>query len=367
MVYVSPNKENLEKENIKFGIFSQVLTVILLITLVPLSGLFLMTRDRQESLVENLENDFQSDSELIAARVDSWVDTNILALRQNASVNGMISMDPKAQIPILEASLQTYDWSYLYLTLDINGNNIARSDGGQPKNYKDRAYFLDVVQNNQLVGQQVLISRTNGLPALCLSVPIRQTIQLRGVLVGCATLSEISDTVVNTRIGRTGFAFLVDDAGRLIAHGNRQRMATEALEDFSAHPALAADTVEKQIFYEDDGRAVTAYVQPVSLGWKLVIQQDADEAFIVVKQTRKEAILLVVLTFTSTIVLAYLFAQRLSAPIKSLTQIADDVSRGQLDATIQGIDRSDEIGALARAVKRLAASVKVAFEVLKNK
>ncbi|MEO1181174.1 MAG: hypothetical protein AAFX51_10055, partial [Cyanobacteria bacterium J06636_28] len=185
MVYVSPSKENLEKENVKFGIFSQVLTVILLITFVPLSGLFFMTRDRQESLVENLENDFQSDSELIAARVDSWVDTNILALRQNASVNGMISMDPKAQIPILEASLRTYDWSYLYLTLDINGNNIARSDGGQPKNYKDRAYFLDVAENNQPVGQQVLISRTNGLPALCLSVPIRQAIQLRGVLVGC--------------------------------------------------------------------------------------------------------------------------------------------------------------------------------------
>ena len=367
MTYVAPSQKKNGKEKIRFGIFSQVLTVILTITLIPVSGLFFTIRDRQQSQLDSLEDTFENNSDLISSVVDNWVNTNILALRQNAATSGVISMNAASQLPILKASEEVYDWSYVYFSLDMNGNSIARSDGQKLQSFKDRAYFLDVAENRATVGQQVLISRTYNVPALCLSVPIRQTIQPKGVLVSCSTLSEISEAVVNAKIGRTGFAFLVDDVGRLIAHGNRGDMSTEDLEDFSAHPALQVETLEEQIFYDDEGRAVTAYVQPVGLGWKLVVQQDVDEAFEEVIQARRRAIMLVMLTFSSTIVLAYLFAQRVSTPIKSLTQIADDVSRGQLDATIQGTDRKDEIGELARAIKRLTASVKLAFEVVKNK
>ncbi|MEM1253535.1 MAG: cache domain-containing protein [Cyanobacteria bacterium P01_H01_bin.21] len=367
MTYVAPSPEKVVKEKPQFGIFSQVLTVILAIALIPVSGLFFTIRDRQASQLESLEDTFESNSDLVASVVDNWVDTNILALRQNAETSGVISMDPNAQLPILKASESVYDWSYVYFTLNMNGDSIARSDGQKLQSFKDRSYFIDVAENGASVGQQVLISRTYNVPALCLSVPIRQDIQPRGVLVSCSTLSEISEAVVNASIGRTGFAFLVDDAGRLIAHGDREGMTTEDLEDFSEHPALQANTLDRQISYNDEGRSVTAYVQSVGLGWKLVVQQDVNEAFEEVNQARRRAIILVMLTFSSTIILAYLFAQRVSNPIKSLTEIADNVSRGQLDATIEGTDRQDEIGELARAIKRLTASVKVAFDVLKNK
>ena len=367
MTYVAPSQEKKGKEKTRFGIFSQVLTVILAITLIPISGLFFTIRDRQQNHLESLEDTFENNSNLISSVVDSWVDTNILALKQNAETSGVISMNAGAQLPILKASESVYDWSYVYFTLDMNGNNIARSDGQKLQSFKDRAYFTSVAEDGQSVGQQVLISRTYNVPALCLSVPIRQAIQLKGVLVSCSTLSEISEAVVDAKIGSTGFAFLVDDIGRLIAHGDREGMTTEALEDFSSHPALTTDTLDKQVFYNDEGRRVTAYVQSVGLGWKLIVQQDVDEAFKTVNQARRRAIILVVLTFSSTIILAYLFAQRVSNPIKSLTQIADNVSRGQLDATIEGTERQDEIGELARAVKRLTASVKVAFDVMKNK
>ena len=93
MAYSSASPKNFDQEKIRFGIFSQVLTVILLITVIPLSGLFLTIRDRQQSLQDNLEDDFQSNSELIASGVDSWIDTNILALRQNASTSGLVSIE----------------------------------------------------------------------------------------------------------------------------------------------------------------------------------------------------------------------------------------------------------------------------------
>jgi methyl-accepting chemotaxis protein len=61
---------------------------------------------------------------------------------------------------------------------------------------------------------------------------------------------------------------------------------------------------------------------------------------------------------------SYLVARRFSRPIRNLTQIADNISRGNLRASIAEVNRSDEIGGLARAVERLTASVKLAMERL---
>jgi HAMP domain-containing protein len=68
-----------------------------------------------------------------------------------------------------------------------------------------------------------------------------------------------------------------------------------------------------------------------------------------------------VLTLLSVALVAFLFAQRLTRPIRSLTRTADEISRGHLKATITEVNRSDEIGALARAIDRMRASIKVAM------
>ena len=50
-----------------------------------------------------------------------------------------------------------------------------------------------------------------------------------------------------------------------------------------------------------------------------------------------------------------------------MTAVAENLSRGNFETKIVGIERRDEIGALARAVERMAVSIKVAFERLRKK
>ncbi|MBS3909964.1 MAG: DUF3365 domain-containing protein [Actinobacteria bacterium] len=54
----------------------------------------------------------------------------------------------------------------------------------------------------------------------------------------------------------------------------------------------------------------------------------------------------------------YILAGRVTAPIKHLADVADKVSRGEMDVVID-IDRKDEIGELAEAFNRLIASIKI--------
>ena len=105
-------------------------------------------------------------------------------------------MDPKIQVPVLEASAKLAEpSSYRFFTIDLQGNVIARSDGNKLKNYSDRAYFRSILEGEEF-GQQIVLGRISGRPALCLSVPIRSVPlkQLVGVLAGCADLIDISNS-----------------------------------------------------------------------------------------------------------------------------------------------------------------------------
>jgi methyl-accepting chemotaxis protein len=50
-----------------------------------------------------------------------------------------------------------------------------------------------------------------------------------------------------------------------------------------------------------------------------------------------------------------------------LTNIANSISRGQLEAEIKEIARNDEIGSLARAIQRMGVSLKLAMDRFKKK
>jgi HAMP domain-containing protein len=63
--------------------------------------------------------------------------------------------------------------------------------------------------------------------------------------------------------------------------------------------------------------------------------------------------------------LSFVLGRALSAPIIKLTKVTDNISRGDFDeSALDKIASSDEIGLLAESVKRLAASVKIAMEML---
>ncbi|MGD1804332.1 response regulator [Dapis sp. BLCC M126] len=308
---------------------------VFLVALIPSVGLLFSIRYQEKIQIESLEADFKKQARITALQVNSWIENTFLSLHQNAVTGSIISMDGEAQVPLLEASAQLPELllsSFRFFTIDLEGNVIARSDGKKLKNYRDRGYFRDILEGKKL-GQQVLFGRTSGQPALCLSVPIKNLKQLVGVLVGCSSLNDISNSIDEIRIGKTGFAFLVDSNQKLIAHGKSEEMLSKVLpdssenkeilskvlQDFSEHPAFQVDKVRDQTvyFYQDRDRKVIAIKQPVNLGWTLVIQQDVSEAFALIEQTKRHTIFLVTITFFLTLLAAYLFI-RVSLNITNL-------------------------------------------------
>jgi methyl-accepting chemotaxis protein len=347
---------------LRFGIFAKVLLTMVGVAVIPLCVIWYLNYvSATGRLSSQVDQQLGDRADAIVSYVDAWVDMNVKMLRQNAALDDIIAMDPKRQRRTLLSIVNEYKAIYLAFTIAPDGTNVGRSDQESPKNYGDRIYVQQVLRGAPL-GQQVVISRTNGQPAVILSVPITAEQRLAGVLAIGMTINDVSGSVTNVQIGQTGYAFLLDSTGKVIAHPKREYV--ETLKDMSQHPAFlgASGLLKKRVIYTNEqGRPVLSYARKSKYGWTLVVQQDAAEAYALIAEANRNALVLLVLTLLFVALVAFLFAQRLTRPIRSLTRTADEISRGHLKATITEVNRSDEIGALARAIDRMRASIKVAM------
>jgi len=353
-------EEGTMAESRGFGIFPKLFLAMTLVAILPLGAVwFLDYRTAVDRLTFELDQRLGSQAESTANAVESWVEMNLKMARQNAALEDVSSMDAKRQRPILKAVAAEYRWAYLVHTIAPTGMNIARNDEEAPKDYKDRAY-VQAVLGGAPSAQQVVIGKTSGQPALILAVPILSREKLAGVLALATTVDEISKSVTNLRIGRTGFAFLLDENGNVIAHPSERGSQKD-------HPALAKlglNEGRKVEFREKDGRAVVGFARRTRSGWTLVVQQDLAEAYARITEANRIALALLVVTLGLVGLVSWLLARQFVRPILSLTRIAEEISRGALSATIDEANRTDEIGGLARAIERLRASVKLAMERL---
>ena len=107
------------------------------------------------------------------------------------------------------------------------------------------------------------------------------------------------------------------------------------------------------------------YQRKSDLGWTLVLTQDYQEAYGSLLRVSRVAQLLLVVSIIASIISAYLLSKRLTQPVQELSAIAEEISRGQLSANIQGTQRKDEIGTIARSLERLKNSIDIALRKMK--
>lgn len=338
-------------------LFYRFFLALLMVSIIPVAANIYQLFQAQSTTQQAVEQELISTAKLIVADVDHWVELNLRSSTLIAKTAEIQSMNPEQQTPILQATDETFEWSYTAFTTDLQGNAVARSDGEPLKFYGDREYVKAILDGGA-VGQQVLISRTNNKPALCLSVPVSRNQQLAGTLVQCSKLVNVSESVANVSIGDTGFARLTDSKLRLIAHGNSSE-TTEELKDLSDDPVTALGLTQKPVVSSVDGKQVVSYSITTDLGWRLTVMQDYDDAYAVSIKSQQRALIAGVMLIFGILLFSLLLSNNISRPINQLSAIAETYSKGQMDMDIPETNRNDEIGNLARAIERLGSGMKV--------
>jgi methyl-accepting chemotaxis protein len=368
----APEKEAatfLSGQKIRFGLFGKIIIVMLIVSLLPFAVFWGITlRESSERIRMETESLMAQTARGLGIQVDSWINNNVSILRTAAKLPEIISMDRTEQEPVLKVIQKEYPWMYLVFTVGTDGMNVARNDDRPLTDYSDRQYYKDVLAGKKL-SWQTLIGRTSNKPALVLAVPIKSGDKLMGIMAAAMTIDDISNNIGTWRQGKTGFAFLVDEKGYVIAHPDKQYVTKR--KNLNSHPLIASfrkkgwlTTTAK--FITPNGETAFGHVRSNNYGWALVLQQQDNEVFEALNRVQEFALILLGCTVLLVLVISWLSARAIVTPIGSLTDAAERMSLGDLNVKID-IKSKDEIGLLAQAIGRMQTSLRLAMNRLRRK
>jgi len=188
-----------------------------------------------------------------------------------------------------------------------------------------------------------------------------------GVVVAEANLKLIWDVISAIKIGKTGYAFVLDGPGRLVAHPDISLVLRGADETTLAPLRAIRDAITRSgadvtTTRDAQGRAIAAAAAPIAgPEWTVVVEQPISEAFgpIYAALWRTAGLLLAGISFAG--LLAYVLASRMTEPIRQLEEGTERIGAGQFDHRIH-IATGDELQRLANSFNIMAAELAISQE-----
>ena len=190
-----------------------------------------------------------------------------------------------------------------------------------------------------------------------------------GATIAEVNLKLIWEVITGIRVGGSGYAFVTDTAGRLIAHPDMSLVLRET--DLSALPqvadAIAGRDERVQTARTLNGQSVlSAHATIPRLGWIVFVEQPTSEALAPVYATAYQTLALLGLGVVLALLAGVVLARRLTGPIRALQAGAERLGQGDLAQRIE-VSAGDEIGTLALRFNEMAGRIQDAQETLEAK
>jgi methyl-accepting chemotaxis protein len=279
---------------------------------------------------------------------------------------------------------------YVYMAVtDRDGIIVASTDKSTINQNAGSAEWFKQTRLQQRVVIEGLTTtpETRDIPVILFSAPIRAE---NGDFLGVVNLRldfrVIQRLVSEPKVESTGYLFLVDNQGRVLASGNPQdqkvndyvtnnpvvktavenssRLLQQRQSVLPSATATAttgrggqatASVIQNNYFQESshNNRQVVmgialeqGYETYSGLGWVMVAQQDSSEAY---GKATTLLFILILVTLLATGVAGFagfIFARVISKPIVTVANAASRVAQGEITEPLE-VKRSDEIGALS--------------------
>ncbi|MEI7612489.1 MAG: ATP-binding protein [Betaproteobacteria bacterium] len=261
------------------GLRLRLTALVLAVTLLVLMATTIFINKMAVSLIERSpQEQMTAANSTLKAAVTVWLEGHYSSLGYLASLPDIISMKPERQKPLLEKMAEAFPYMYLVSVVNLDGINIARSDDANQTDYSQREWFRKIRDGGSIAFQS-LIGRTSNKPALVVSMPIRNADDiLVGVVMFATDVKQLSQQVRSTRVGKTGFAFLVDPDDRVVAHPAPE--FSEELRFVGQYPPVKRaryGLTGEMKFIDQDGISWAANTSNLGNGWLGVVQEKESE------------------------------------------------------------------------------------------
>lgn len=358
--------KNLKKKVNKhsFGRFITLSISIMIIIMCSIIGTISFqnsAKTMQENISEHLTNQAVANAKIISTQ-NSVILTQLEGIISNDRVRGMVWDEQK---PVLVEAVNDHDYLKLGIA-NLMGDIIYNDD--TKDNIYDTKYFKLAAKDKENIFEPIYDEELKKM-VIPISAPIKNKGILLGVLFAQIDQQKINDFVSEIKLGKTGYAFVLDSDGTAIAHPDidlvikRDNVIEKSKED---QDFLQLAEIQRQMIdgkigfgeYEYNGSSKYMAFAPIDGSrWSLAITQDRDEIFSGVNTMRKNIIIATVGFIVLGIIFALYISKLIKTPLLEMQNYSEEIAKGNLKDTIK-TKRKDEFGVTANALNAAVISFK---------
>ena len=249
-------------------------------------------------------------------------------------------------------------------------------------NLRDRDYVQQAFKGINNVSD-VLISRATGQQVVMLAVPVLLNEQKGAPVIGVLIArkdgeSFLSDLVEQIHIDRkTGYGFLIDNEGTIIAHPNHDLVKNQfnaikearkdpSLNSLAAMISLALREKQGSASYRDNGHDMfCAFAEIEGHPWKMILTMEKAEAIANINRIRFTLLVIGGICALFGIVLAIFVGRSIAKPMIKMASTLQDIGKGDLTQRIK-LSSKDEIGDLSQNINSTLESIRNLILLIKK-
>ncbi|SBW00014.1 putative methyl-accepting chemotaxis receptor/sensory transducer [uncultured Alphaproteobacteria bacterium] len=319
----------------------RVLVVVGVIIAVAMGGLgaWLATSAGDE-LEAEIDARIQGVGQLAAEGVQTWVQGRLTLVA--GLTEDVTRADDAAVQALLKREALVRTFSEVYFGREADGGFVT-SGTVPPAGYdpRKRPWYGAAVKAKALTFSAPYVDVTTQKLVIGVANPVSGSGGLRGVVGADIPLDALQTFLAGIDLGGKGYVFLVDGAGTMLVHPDAGRMLKPSGLDVGK--AKADTDAEIVRFYPIKGVA--------GVDWRIGVAMDRAKVTAPIHTLRTFAVVAVLAALAVVLpVLGGLLMRFVARPVTRMTAAMTELSRGNLGVAIPGLDRNDELGAMAAAL-----------------
>ena len=319
-------------------------------------SLFTLYNDylQRNAIRANLENYLAEMGESTSTNIRNLFEGRI-KLVENVAQN--LAQSPQNAGALLGQNALTSSFLTIYLG-QPDGTFIVRPDTKMPDGYDPRVrpWYKDGLNaSGPILTEPYIDMATNKMVISIVNTASRSV----GVVGGDLALDGLVEIINALNFGGMGYAFLVNDQGKILVHPDKNLVMKSLSDLFPQNtPRLSSNLTEVTLNGETRLLTFTPVKGLPSANWYIGLSVDKDKAFSMLSTFRTSAVIATLVAVVIIIALLGLLIRVLMQPLHTMTRAMSNIAEGEGDLTRRlEIHNHDEFGILGTAFNRFVERI----------